>query len=118
LDKHKQVLSEHELYEEYMANYVNWMHDTKGINKNLMKPSFLNKNLKQQEKRSSSALFVRPELRYKIQQESYHMYYIVGSEDVFYRSSSQAKNSSKRDTSKWDQLLSINHHLMQEHLYK
>lgn len=104
-----------------MANYVNWMHDTKGINKTLMKPSFLNRNLKQ-EKRLSSALFVRPELRYKIQQESYHMYYIVGSEDVFYRSN-QTKIPSKkkkRDTTQWDQLLSINHHFtsIEEHLYK
>lgn len=109
LDRQKEAFTQQEMYEEYMANYVDWINDTKGIDRTLLKPSFLQRNLKPQEKRLSA--FVRPELRYKIQQESYHMYYIVGSEDVFSRITVPSSSHHKRDTSKWDQLVSKNGHL-------
>lgn len=32
-----------EMYEDYLASYVDWMHDTEGINKLLLKPSFLSR---------------------------------------------------------------------------
>lgn len=109
LDRQREAFTQQELYEEYMANYVDWINDTKGIDRTLLKPSFLQRNVKPQEKRLSA--FVRPELRYKIQQESYHMYYIVGSEDVFSRITVPSSSHHKRDTSKWDQLVSKNNHL-------
>lgn len=116
LDRQKEALTEQEMYEEYMANYVDWMNDTKGIDRTLLKPSFLQRNLKMEEKRLSA--FVRPELRYKIQQESYHMYYIVGSEDVFSRITVPSSHC-KRNATKWDQLVSKNNHLpLPPHIFK
>ena len=35
--------------------------------------------------RHLSKIFVRSRLQYKISQENYHMYYIIGSEDAFVR---------------------------------
>ena len=109
LSKKKGVFTEQEMYEEYMANYVNWTQDTKGINKSLLKPSFLGRNLNFQVKRRPA--YVRPELRYKIQQESYHMYYIVGSEDVFSRSIPSSTHLSQGNNHRWNQLISKNEHL-------
>jgi paired amphipathic helix protein Sin3a len=42
------------------------------------------RNLKPQDEHLNKIL-VHSKLQYKIDQESYHMYYIVGSEDVFIR---------------------------------
>lgn len=101
-----------------MANYVNWTHDTKGIDKRQLKPSFLNRNLKPQEKRLSA--FVKPELRYKIQQGSYHMYYIIGSEDIFVRPTINSSTTKTRKKGSLDQLTAKNNHLStrEQYLYK
>jgi paired amphipathic helix protein Sin3a len=46
-------------------------------------------------------IFVRSKLQYKIDQASYHMYYIVGSEDIFVRPHSN--NTSPSNSNKWSQ---------------
>ncbi|KAG2230595.1 hypothetical protein INT48_004456 [Thamnidium elegans] len=116
LDKEQkeEILTDQEKYQEYMTNYIDWLNETKGIDQELLKPSFLTRNLIQQEKKHA---FVRPQLRYKIQQESYHMYYIVGSEDVFYRPCS---SSIYQAGDGWNALLSKNIHLTMntERIYK
>lgn len=45
-------------------------------------------------------IFVRSKLQYKIDQETYHMYYIVGSEDIFVRPHS---NNTVRSSAPWHQ---------------
>jgi paired amphipathic helix protein Sin3a len=86
-----------------MTHYVNWLHPTRGIDQSLLKPSFLKRNLNQ----DNNSAFVRSKLRYKIQQESYHMYYIVGSEDAFYRPSSSS-NQQETTYNRWHELITMN----------
>ncbi|KAI8645248.1 hypothetical protein BD408DRAFT_412043 [Parasitella parasitica] len=102
--------TEQEIYEDYLASYVDWMNDTEGINKLLLKPSFLSRNL-----RSSSLhdkqldrIHVKSQLRYKIQPKTYHMYYIIGSEDILHKSGVVVHDTDAaiRDKQHWDQWLS------------
>lgn len=52
--------------------------------------------------RHLNEIFVRSRLQYKISQENYHMYYIIGSEDVFVRPSiTPSQDSSTERTKKW-----------------
>ncbi|KAI8888550.1 hypothetical protein K501DRAFT_291658 [Backusella circina FSU 941] len=95
----KSITSPQERYEEYMTSYINWTNDTEGVDRSLLKPSFLRRSFKPQDKHLQE-IFVRSQLRYKIQQESYHMYYIVGSEDAFIRSSSP-NQTKKQEESGW-----------------
>jgi paired amphipathic helix protein Sin3a len=113
LDK-EHIPSQQEIYEEYIASYIDWMHDTKGVDRSLLKPSFLNRNLvKSVVKRPST--FVKPQLRYKVHEASYHMYYIVGSEDVYYRQSNSKERedeaNSENSGSRWQELISANDNL-------
>lgn len=83
-----------------MRHYVDWSNPTQGINPLLLKPTFLKRNLST----TGEATLIRSKLRYKIQQESYHMYYIVGSEDVFYKPSFNHKRK-EINTSRWHELI-------------
>ncbi|KAI8329170.1 hypothetical protein EDC96DRAFT_529731 [Choanephora cucurbitarum] len=49
-----------------------------------IEPIFLYRNLRPQDEHLNK-IFVQSKLQYKIDQDTYHMYYIVGSEDVFVR---------------------------------
>lgn len=71
-------------YEDYVASYMDWVNTTEGIDTAQMKPTFLTRNLRPQDEHLNK-IFVRSKLQYKIDQNSYHMYYIVGSEDIFIR---------------------------------
>lgn len=46
-------------------------------------------------------IFVRSKLQYKIDQATYHMYYIVGSEDIFVRPHSN-NSVGLNKSSKWN----------------
>jgi paired amphipathic helix protein Sin3a len=96
----KTITSPQERYEEYMSSYINWTNDTEGVDRSLLKPSFLRRNFKPQDKHLQE-IFVQSQLRYKIQQESYHMYYIVGSEDAFIRSPSPSKEPNQNGWLEW-----------------
>ncbi|OAC99893.1 hypothetical protein MUCCIDRAFT_41718, partial [Mucor lusitanicus CBS 277.49] len=71
-------------YEDYVASYMDWVNTTEGIDASSMKPTFLTRNLRPQDEHLNK-IFVRSKLQYKIDQDTYHMYYIVGSEDIFVR---------------------------------
>lgn len=58
-----------------------------------------NSNLRPQDEHLNK-IFVRSKLQYKIDQETYHMYYIVGSEDIFVRPHS---NNTVEPSNKWKQ---------------
>lgn len=51
---------------------------------------------------------VKSQLRYKIQPETYHMYYIIGSEDILHKSIAQQdqESSNNDDKNQWNQWLS------------
>ncbi|PHZ11183.1 uncharacterized protein RHIMIDRAFT_238626 [Rhizopus microsporus ATCC 52813] len=89
-------------YEDYVASYMDWLNVTDGIDLSKTKKSFLRRNLRPQDEHLNR-IFVRSKLQYKIDQSSYHMYYIVGSEDVFIRP--QPKKERER-ASNWEKWLS------------
>ncbi|KAG0953193.1 hypothetical protein G6F57_001621 [Rhizopus arrhizus] len=89
-------------YEDYVASYMDWVNTTDGVDPSQMKPSFLRRNLRPQDEHLNR-IFVRSKLQYKIDQSSYHMYYIVGSEDVFIR---PHLKPAERKESKWQEWLS------------
>lgn len=101
-----------------MSNYIDWLNETKGIDQEQLKPSFLRRNLMIKQKKQDT--FVQPQLRYKIQQESYHLYYIVGSEDVFYRPSSfVSKPHLDERGQSWHDLIAKNNHItMNQDIYR
>ncbi|CAO3638075.1 unnamed protein product [Mucor fragilis] len=93
-------------YEDYVASYMDWVNTTEGIDASSMKPTFLTRNLRPQDEHLNK-IFVRSKLQYKIDQDTYHMYYIVGSEDIFVRPDNandkqQGDRESPSATSKWD----------------
>ncbi|GAN05808.1 paired amphipathic helix protein Sin3a isoform 1 [Mucor ambiguus] len=101
--------TEQESYEDYLASYVDWMHDTEGINKLLLKPSFLQRNLNSSSAQDTQLdIHVKSQLRYKIQPKTYHMYYIIGSEDILHRSGTVSTVRPQVDhrASQWNQWLS------------
>ncbi|RCI02265.1 Transcriptional regulatory protein sin3, partial [Rhizopus stolonifer] len=87
-------------YEDYVASYMDWVNTTEGIDASSMKPTFLTRNLRPQDEHLNK-IFVRSRLQYKIDQDTYHMYYIVGSEDVFVRPSSNNTNPSNPKWQEW-----------------
>ncbi|KAI7878718.1 uncharacterized protein EV154DRAFT_524921 [Mucor mucedo] len=86
-------------YQDYVASYMDWVNTTEGIEASQMKPTFLTRNLRPQDEHLNK-IFVRSKLQYKIDQETYHMYYIVGSEDIFVRPHS---NNTVRSSRPWHQ---------------
>lgn len=103
LDKDDDMLepSQQDHYENYVASYMDWANSTDGIDTSKMQSSFLRRNWKPHD-RHLNKIFVRSRLQYKISQENYHMYYIIGSEDVFVRPSiTPSQDSSTERTKKW-----------------
>lgn len=91
-------------YEDYVASYMDWVNTTEGIDASSMKPTFLTRNLRPHDEHLNK-IFVRSKLQYKIDQATYHMYYIVGSEDIFVRPHSNNDNvntTSVNKSSKWN----------------
>ncbi|KAG2220934.1 hypothetical protein INT45_010687, partial [Circinella minor] len=86
LDKDDDMLepSSQDHYENYVASYMDWANSTEGIDTSKMHPSFLRRNWKPND-RHLNKITVQSQLQYKVSQENYHMYYIIGSEDAFVR---------------------------------
>lgn len=113
MDK-EHVPTKQELYEEYLVNYSDWMHDTKGVDQSLLKPSFLNRTLVAAATVEKNPLaFAKPQLRYKIQETSYHLYYLVGSEDAYCRQACKTvmEEANSSSSSRWHELIAQNDHL-------
>ncbi|ORZ25235.1 hypothetical protein BCR42DRAFT_315668 [Absidia repens] len=107
-------------YEEYVSSYIDWTNATKGINSSDLTPRFLKRNLKTPpgdgEDAQQQDIFVQSGMQYKICRDTYHLFYIIGSEDIFIRlpsspsipppqssssSSSPSPSSSHPSTSQW-----------------
>ncbi|CAO3579050.1 unnamed protein product [Absidia cylindrospora] len=106
-------------YEEYVSSYIDWTNATKGINPSDLTPRFLKRNMKTPPGDGDGAqqqdIFVQSGMQYKICRDTYHLFYIIGSEDIFIRlpsapsippqssssSSSPPSSSSHPSTSQW-----------------
>ncbi|KAI8987829.1 hypothetical protein BDF20DRAFT_832728 [Mycotypha africana] len=110
-------------YDDYVKNYIDWSKETKGINVATLTPRFLKRNLKCKANQSNNVR-VRSGMQYKICRDTYHMFYIIGTEDVFIRynnnglpkavKTTDAKNNDsdnrRRLNSKWQEWLNQRWH--------
>ncbi|KAI9255096.1 hypothetical protein BDA99DRAFT_485496 [Phascolomyces articulosus] len=96
LDKDDDMLepSSQDHYENYVASYMDWANSTEGIDVSKMHASFLQRNWKPHD-RHLSEITVQSQLQYKVSQENYHMYYIIGTEDAFVRPPISSGNEDK-----------------------
>ncbi|KAH8548948.1 hypothetical protein BGW37DRAFT_429996 [Umbelopsis sp. PMI_123] len=73
-------------YENYVASYMDWVKTTEGIDESRLQTTFLKRNLRPNlHDKHLNKLFVRSGMQYKICRDTYHMFYIIGSEDIFMR---------------------------------
>ncbi|KAI9244121.1 hypothetical protein BDA99DRAFT_529472 [Phascolomyces articulosus] len=91
-------------YNEYITDFADFNVPTKGIEGQELKRQFLKRNITGKRKREDNEdSYVYPGMQYKISKESYHMFYIIDTEDTFIRKRravvEQASTSSKG--SKW-----------------
>ncbi|KAI9263846.1 hypothetical protein EDC94DRAFT_517900, partial [Helicostylum pulchrum] len=71
-------------YDEYVSNYIDWANETKGVDQSLLTPRFLKRNIKCKGNQGKD-IQVRSGMQYKICRDTYHMFYIIGTEDAFVR---------------------------------
>ncbi|KAL7332383.1 hypothetical protein PS15p_204433 [Mucor circinelloides] len=93
-------------YDEYVANYIDWANETKGINQESLTPRFLKRNLKHKGHQTKD-IAVRSGMQYKICRDTYHMFYIIGTEDAFVRhvSKPSIETATIASNNKWNQWL-------------
>ncbi|KAK4519608.1 uncharacterized protein ATC70_009845 [Mucor velutinosus] len=93
-------------YDEYVANYIDWANETKGINQASLTPRFLKRNLKHKGHQAKD-IAVRSGMQYKICRDTYHMFYIIGTEDAFVRhlSKPSIEAATIASNNKWNQWL-------------
>ncbi|KAG1465816.1 hypothetical protein G6F46_000726 [Rhizopus delemar] len=107
LDDNKQLKKSHlneADYDEYVANYIDWAKETKGIDQSLLTQRFLKRNLKDYEQQPKG-ITVHSGLQYKICRDTYHMFYIIGTEDVFVRRCSSKHQNSVKMNNTWKEWL-------------
>ncbi|CEP17573.1 hypothetical protein [Parasitella parasitica] len=93
-------------YDEYVANYIDWANETKGISQESLTPRFLKRNLKHKGHQAKE-IAVRSGMQYKICRDTYHMFYIIGTEDAFARHKPKPSIEAATSTlnNKWNQWL-------------
>ncbi|CEG72818.1 Putative Component of the Sin3p-Rpd3p histone deacetylase complex [Rhizopus microsporus] len=79
LDKNDDIFELHDEdgYNEYVSNYIDWEHDTPNVNRKLLNPSYLKRNIRHQ----SYSHRMRSNMQYKICRNTYHLFYVIGTED-------------------------------------
>ncbi|KAI8071743.1 hypothetical protein BC940DRAFT_293603 [Gongronella butleri] len=84
-------------YEQYVNSYMDWANSTDGVPSDKVKRAFLQRNLpsdlNEEGLLDEGDFYVQSQLQYKIDQETYHMYYITDSEDAFSRPKPAAPSS-------------------------
>ncbi|KAI7871546.1 hypothetical protein BDF14DRAFT_1873462 [Spinellus fusiger] len=71
-------------YEEYVASYIDWTKETEGILQSDLTPRFLRRNTHTKlEDKDLRRLHVHSRMQYKICRNTYHLFYIIGTEDTF-----------------------------------
>ncbi|KAI9300775.1 hypothetical protein BJ944DRAFT_18484 [Cunninghamella echinulata] len=91
-------------YDEYVSNYIDWANATTGVNPSDLTPRFLKRNMKKcTDEEARKNIIVRSGMQYKICRDTYHMFYIIGTEDVYMRlPPTEATYSSSPSDSKWE----------------
>ena len=82
-------------YTNYVSNYIDWEHDTPGVDRKAMHTPFLKRNISSHEEETLNL----SGMQYKICRNTYHMFYVVGKEDVFYRSTRQPEEKRANNAS-------------------
>ncbi|GAA5803581.1 hypothetical protein HPULCUR_009064 [Helicostylum pulchrum] len=83
-------LNDSESYTNYVSNFIDWDHETPGVNRKDMTKQYLKRNLSG----NKQDIVHVSELQYKICHNTYHMFYVVGTEDVYYRKKKNTNTSS------------------------
>ncbi|KAI8081365.1 uncharacterized protein BX664DRAFT_268933 [Halteromyces radiatus] len=96
-------------YEEYVSNYIDWANATKGINTSDLTPRFLKSDEADDVRQD---IFVRSGMQYKICRDTYHMFYIIGTEDIFIRLPTKPRPTQQQQqqesSAKWTSWLESN----------
>ncbi|KAI9491761.1 hypothetical protein BDB00DRAFT_831346 [Zychaea mexicana] len=73
-------------YNDYITDFADFNVPTRGIDDQNLKQQFLKRNVTGKRKREDNEdAYVYPGMQYKISKESYHMFYIIDTEDTFIR---------------------------------
>ncbi|KAI7871818.1 hypothetical protein BDF14DRAFT_1759241 [Spinellus fusiger] len=73
-------------YEEYCTSFMDWRHGSEGGNKRATTPSMLHRNLVQGIRACSlESIYTHSGLKYKLCRNTYHLFHLIGTEDVFIR---------------------------------
>ncbi|KAG0174311.1 Transcriptional regulatory protein sin3 [Apophysomyces sp. BC1015] len=95
-------IKEKDGYETYVTNYINWANETEGISQTDLTPRLLKRNLKgKKDDEHMDNMFVHSGMQYKICRDTYHMFYIIGSEDTFIRKRRAMMVNDQQSQSKW-----------------
>ncbi|KAI9259908.1 hypothetical protein BY458DRAFT_517000 [Sporodiniella umbellata] len=103
MDKNRQIKntqSNNADYDDYVVNYIDWAKETKGIDQSLLTQRFLKRNLNE-EKKQTKDITVHSGLQYKICSSTYHMFYIIGTEDVFVHRQLPKKQKNENRNRNW-----------------
>ncbi|KAI7852149.1 hypothetical protein BDC45DRAFT_444435 [Circinella umbellata] len=95
-------------YNDYITEFADFNVPTRGIQEQELKRQFLKRNITGKRKREDNEdAYVYPGMQYKISKESYHMFYIIDTEDTFIRKrrtvcqQQESTSSSTKKDSKW-----------------
>ncbi|ORX62697.1 hypothetical protein DM01DRAFT_1003788 [Hesseltinella vesiculosa] len=92
-------------YEEYVSSYIDSERPTKDINPALLTKRYLSRNLMRcNEEQARQSVVLKSGMQYKICHDTYHMFYINGTEDVFCRIPASQQQSAVPTSSSLDSL--------------
>ncbi|KAI8339345.1 Sin3 family co-repressor-domain-containing protein [Chlamydoabsidia padenii] len=88
-----QIIGDHEMlipehikdYLAYIESYRNRKRKTVGVKRKNMGKVFLNRNLEKENKRAISNVYLHQGLNYEVCQETYHLGFVEGTEDLYAR---------------------------------
>ncbi|RCI02851.1 Transcriptional regulatory protein sin3, partial [Rhizopus stolonifer] len=95
-------LHDEEGYNKYVNNYVDWEHETLGVDKNLIRPSFLKRNIHSHIQHPMYRL--SSNMEYKICRNTYHLFYVIGTEDSLVSTKNAEPTNEAQDKNKRFQL--------------
>ncbi|OBZ85577.1 putative Xaa-Pro aminopeptidase P [Choanephora cucurbitarum] len=85
-------LADLDSYTKYIEDYTNLTIETEGIPRQKMQPQFLKRNLTMTGKREAQ---MESNLQYKICQNTYHMFYVIHTEDALIRPTLPSSQDTK-----------------------
>ncbi|KAI8137486.1 hypothetical protein BJV82DRAFT_583646 [Fennellomyces sp. T-0311] len=88
-------------YNDYITDFADFNVPTSGIDQESLKQQFLKRNVTGKRKREDEDANVYPGMQYKISKESYHMFYIIDTEDTYIRKRRAVVSEDSAKHSKW-----------------